>query len=36
MADAFFMAVTAAEKAIRAVPPSAIGKASPTSPMEIF
>jgi thiazole synthase len=36
MAEAFLMAVTAAEKAIKAVPPSAIGKASPTSPIDVF
>ena len=36
MAEAFSMAVSSAEMAIRAVPPSAAGKASPTSPMEIF
>jgi thiazole synthase len=36
MAEAFLMAINAAEKAIKAVPPSVIGRASPTSPMNIF
>ncbi|MEI6424975.1 MAG: thiazole synthase [Lentisphaerota bacterium] len=36
MAEAFLLSIRAAEKAIKAVPPSAIGKASPTSPMDLF
>ncbi len=36
MAEAFAMAVSSAEKAVRAIPPSVTGSASPTSPMEIF
>jgi len=36
MAEAFSMAVSSAEKAMRAIPPSVSASASPTSPMEIF
>ena len=36
MAEAFALAVSSAEKAMKAVPPAVSGRASATSPMEIF
>ena len=36
MAESYLLAITAAEKAIAAKPPSPVGKASATSPMDVF